>query len=446
MGVFLDKNLYLAVFLTVSLFFSVTDINAENQAEKGLSLDEAVSHALEYNLNLRKTRVDLEASEYAVKKSWSEVFPTISASAGVSTRSPLFTGESFVINDKTLNYSAGLGISLGLNAGIPYAIKNTLLVHQENLLRYEEACMQLSTQIIKKYYSLAAEKNNLAFLEGVLALAQKQYERSQTSFRNGLVRELSVIQSRLAYENARYSLSAANITYSNNMADFLAMLGMSQNEKIKLLDEIYIVKVSADAETLIRDYLSVRPDIARNIKEIERLEIASKQTAIQNKAPSLRLSMDWNTSKFDPFTDSLSASASLSIPIDSWIPGTSKSQAINRSKDSVEKAKLDLESAQETAKTLIRTLSALLRNSWDNILIARLSYETAEQSYRLTEDGFNNGIIESLVLDDARSNMANARQRVYQSELSYFNTILDLSAAINMDWKDLVKTFGVQGD
>jgi outer membrane protein len=440
----LDKNLFLAVFLTINFFLSVTDINALNPAEKGLSLDEAVSHALEYNLNLRKMRIDLEASGYAVSKSWSEIFPTISATARAGIDTPTFTGSGFEINDKTLSYSAALGISLGLNAGIPYAMKNTLLVHQENLLRYEEACTQLLIQITKKYYSLAAEKNNLVFLEEVLALAQRQYERSQISFRNGLVRELSVTQSRLAYENARYSLSAANITYSNSMAEFLAMLGMPQDEKLTLLDEISIVKISADAETFIKDYLSDRPDIARNVQEIERLENASKQLSLQNKAPSLDLSMTWSSSlKFDPFSERLSASANLRIPIDPWIPGTSRSQAVDRSKDSIEKAKFDLESTETSARTLIRTLTALLQNSWDSIIIARLSYEAAQLSYRLTEQGFNNGIIESLVLDDARSNMTSAKQRVYQSELAYFNMILDLSAAINMDWKNLVKTFGV---
>ncbi|MCL1960123.1 MAG: TolC family protein [Spirochaetes bacterium] len=444
----MDKNYFLTVFFTIGLFLSAANINALSQdtAEKELSLDEAVSHALEYNLNLKKMRVDLDASGYADSKSWSEVFPTINATARAGIDTPLFTGSGFEINDKTVGYSAGVGISLGLNAGVPYAMKNTHLVHQENLLRYEEACTQLSVQITKKYYSLAAEKNNLIFLEEVLNLAQKQYERSQISFRNGLVRELSVIQSRLAYENARYSLSAANIAYSNSMAEFLAMLGMPQGERITLLDKINIVKITADSETLIRDYLSARPDIARNMQEIERLENVSKQLSLQNKSPSLDLSMNWSSSKFNPFNEKFSASANLRIPIDSWIPGTTKSQTVDRSKDSIEKAKLDLESAETTAKTLIRTLTALLQNSWDSILIARLGYEAAELNYGLTEQGFNNGIIESLVLDDARNNMTSARQRLYQSELAYFNMILDLSAAINMDWKNLVKVFGVQGE
>jgi outer membrane protein TolC len=46
-------------------------------------------------------------------------------------------------------------------------------------------------------------------------------------------------------------------------------------------------------------------------------------------------------------------------------------------------------------------------------------------------------------LGDARNNMANARQRLMQAELSYFNMILDLSAALNIDWNFLIQTYGV---
>jgi hypothetical protein len=35
--------------------------------------------------------------------------------------------------------------------------------------------------------------------------------------------------------------------------------------------------------------------------------------------------------------------------------------------------------------------------------------------------------------------MVSARQRLLQSELSYFNMILDISAALNIGWKELMK-------
>jgi multidrug efflux system outer membrane protein len=359
---------------------------------------------------------------------------------------PLFSGDGFELKDNNLRNSAGIGISLGLNAGLPYLMNNIRLAHQTNLLKYEDARKQLSIQITKRFYSLIAEKNNLLLLEEVLNLAQRQFERNEISFRNGLVRELAVIQSRLAVENARYNLSAASTAYANNMGEFLALLGADNGDQAILLGEINITKINAGADELIGRYLPERPDITSAKREIERLENAERQAFFQSRAPSLSLSMDWSMSKFNPFTDSFGASARLSIPIDPWIPGTSKEQSGRRAADSIEKAKLDLSITEDSAKTQIRSLCALLANSWDSIVIARLGLEAAEIGYQLTDQGFRSGTIESLVLEDARNNMANARYRLLQTELSYFNMILDLSAAINMDWKNLIETFGVPSE
>ncbi|GBU27442.1 hypothetical protein R84B8_00972 [Treponema sp. R8-4-B8] len=408
-----------------------------------MGLEDAINLALENNLSLKKTEIDLAASGYSEKNLWSEIFPSISANASAGYRNNLL--GDVIPSGSGFNYSVGLGVSLGLNVGIPYTLKNIKLAHQGNILKYEDAKNQLSIQITKLFYSLVAEKNNLLLLEEIFNLAQRQYARSEVSFRNGLVGELSLIQSSLALENARYNLSAAKTAHRNNMSDFLALLGLSDDDII-LLGEVKIVKIEADPESLINEYLPKRPDIIRAYQEIERLTLVRKQTLLQAKAPSINLSVEWGSSNFDPFSDTLTATARLSIPIDPWIPGTAKDQSVSKASDAIEKAKLDLTSVENSAKTQIRSLCALLRNLWDSILIARQSLTAAQRSYQLTEQGFNNGTVESLTLQDARNNMANARQRLLQTELSYFNMILDLSAALNIDWKNLIQTYGVSSE
>jgi len=273
----------------------------------------------------------------------------------------------------------------------------------------------------------------------MLQLAQRQYEKDQVAFKNGLIGELALMQSRLGLENARYNLSAARSTYANRMGDFFSQLGIVPDGDTVLEGKIEIVKIEADAENLIREYLPRRPDIISRRQEIERLENTEKQINYSGKAPSLRLSTDWNSRKFDPFTDNLSGSATINIPIDPWIPGSSRNQSVRTAKLAVDKARLDLHSAEDAAAAQIRSLAANLRNSWDSIEIARLSLGVAERGYELTEQGFRNGTVESLKLEDARNNLINARQRLLQTELSYLNMILDISAALNISWKDLMK-------
>ena len=404
-----------------------------------ISLDEAIKQGLDNNLDLKKSLIDLSMTEYSARRAWFEVFPTISGTVGTSYSTSLFSGD-----EARLTNSAGLGINLTLNAGIPFTIKNIKLAYQTRLLSYEDARNQIELLITKNFYSLIADRDNLSSLDYILQLAQRQYERDQVAFNNGMVGELGLMQSRLGLENARYNLSAARSTYVNRIGDFLSLLGIANQNAARGFDitlegNFEITRVEADAEQLIREHLPRRPDIVGRRQEIERLENAEKQAALSARAPSLRLATEWNSRSFTPFADSLSGSATLSIPIDPWIPGTSRSQSVRTAKNAIEKARLDLQNSENAAAAQIRSLAASLHNSWDSIEIARLSLGVAERGYELSEQAFRNGTIDSLKLEDARNNLVNARQRLLQSELSYFNMILDISAALNINWKDLMK-------
>jgi multidrug efflux system outer membrane protein len=449
----------LYIFFTVLAAVLCLPAGAESSASsvregRVINLDEAVELALGNNLNLKKNLIDLAGAEYSADRLWSEVFPTISGSAGAQYASALFTGNGFEMNERNGSLRTGLGITLGLNAGTPFAMKNIKLAYQSNLLKYEDARNQLAIQITKNFFSLIAEQKNLGLLEDIRSLAERQYEKNRLAWENGLVGQLAVMQSRLSLENARYNLSAANTACAAGMGEFLALLGLPQNSGAHLEGSINIFRIDADAEELIREYLPKRPDMISRRQEIERLTNAEKLNSFSSRAPSISLSAQWSgqygysgqAAESPSFTDTLRGSATLNIPIDSWIPGTSKSQSIRNAKLSVDKAKLDLQIAEEAAVTQIRSLAANLRNSWDSIEIARLSLQTAERGYELTEQGFQNGTVESLVLEDARNNLASARQRLLQSELSYFNMTLDLSAALNTDWKELKQILGASGE
>jgi outer membrane protein TolC len=404
-----------------------------------LSLEDAVKQGLENNLNLKKSRIDLATAEYSANRLWAEVFPAINATLGTTYSSALFSGDGFQADRDAAGFNASFGITLGLNAGIPYAMKNIKLAYQTRLLNYADARNQLEIQITKNFYSLITDRDNLASLEYTLQLAQRQYERDDIAFRNGLIGELTLMQSRLGLENARYNLSAARSVYANRMGDFFSLLGITPDAETTLEGTIAITKVETDPEQLIREHLPQRPDIVSRRQEIERLENAEKQSALSAKAPSINLSAQWRSSNFDPFADTLSGSATLTIPIDPWIPGTGRNQSVQTAKRSVEKARLDLQSAEDAAAIQIRSLAENLRNSWDGIEIVRLSLSVAERGQELTEQGFRNDTVESLRLEDARNNMVNARQRLLQAELSYLNMVLDISAALNINWKELMQ-------
>jgi multidrug efflux system outer membrane protein len=401
-----------------------------------LSLDEAVRRGLEENIDLKKKLIDLSTAEYASKNLWAEFFPGISAGAGITYGTGLFGGDGFELDRSGLTLETSAGVSLTLTAGISQTMKIVKLAGQIRLLDYEDARRQLEIGVTRNFYTLIADRENLSHLEKNLELAERQLERDRIAFNNGLRGELAFLQSRLGVETAKYDLSNARTAHANGMGEFLALLGIPRDTPVLLEGKLDIHPIDAEPEALIREYLPKRPDILGQRQVIENLEYTEKQTALNARAPSLSLSARWS-GQLDPFTDRISGTASVSIPIDSWIPGTGRDQAVKSAGANIEKARLDLQDIEKGAAAQIRSLTARLRDSWASIEIARLSVEIAERTYELHEQGFQLGTVESLALEDTRNSLAEKRQQLLRSELSYQTMMLDLAAALNVDWKNL---------
>jgi outer membrane protein TolC len=424
--------------LLSKIFFFAAFFPVFAQEETRLTVDQAVELAVRQSVSLRKSAVDLESASYAAEHLWAEFFPSISASAGVSYGTNLFTNKGFIVDKNNFGYSFSTGISLTLNAGLPSALKIIGLAYQTQLLTYEDAKRRLAIQVKKAFYSLIAEKQNTALLQETFDLAQKQREKSRIAFRNGLVGERSDLQSELAVENARLNLAKAETGYASRLRAFLALLDMEKNEKknIELIGEIAVSRITVDPDALIEKYLAKRPDMVKQKQTIERLSLSKKQQALSKRAPSVSASARWSASasgNSNSFTDTIRGELSVSVPLDPWIPGTKTHQALRSADAELEKATLDLKNLEKDAENEIRNLAENLDNLWKTIEMSRMQVRLAERAYRLTEQGFQQGAVEFLTLEDARASLESAKQQLLSGELAYKTGILDLEAAVNAD-------------
>jgi multidrug efflux system outer membrane protein len=324
-------------------------------------------------------------------------------------------------------------------------MKNIELAYRSQLLSYENASRQLEIQVTKNFFSLITMNANIAYMEQSLELAAQKMNSDRIARQNGLLNELAWLNSQLSVQTARYNLSNAQVSYQNSLREFLALLGMDAASDVVLDGAIEIAPVDLDPERLILEYLPKRPDIMAQRQTIERLELARDITTLDRRAPSLSLSTTWQGGPGSgglnaPFTDSLSGRLTLSIPIDSWIPGTRQNQNIRFADANLEKAHLDLQNTETQAKTQIRSLISNLHSIWENLEIARMRVEIAQATVAATEEGFRRGTVEFRELEDRRNDLSDSRQRLLQGEYSYQSLFLDLAAALNVDWRTLMRS------
>ena len=414
-----------------------------------LSMEEAAARALDQSINLRKSAIDLAQTEYAADHLWSEIFPGFSLSAGLTflPSTPLFTDPHFNYNTDALSYSLNFGLSFSLNASVRSSMKRIELAYRAQLLSYENASKQLEIQVIRNYLYLITRKENIVYMEESLRLAEQNLEKDRIARENGFLSELAWLNSQLSLETARYNLSYANANYQNALGEFLSLLAMDTETGIVFEENPGITPVDFDPERLILEYLPKRPDIIARRQAIERLELTRSVTALTARSPALDLSASWrggspsNNSKGlgARFSDSVSGSLTLRIPVDSWIPGTRQNQTVRNAGAEVEKARLDLLETETSAKNQIRALVSNLRNTWGNLEIARMRVSVAVRTIEAAEAGFRNGTVEFRDLEGYRKDLSDARQRLLEGEYGYQSMLLDLAVALNLDWRTLIR-------
>jgi multidrug efflux system outer membrane protein len=322
-------------------------------------------------------------------------------------------------------------------------MKAVELAYRSQLLSYESARTQLAVETAQSFYRLIRDRRNLENLQNLRDLAVRHFEQNRTGFNNGIVSQVVFLQSQLRAEEARLSLSRAEAAYTSGLGAFLVSLGLDQYLDVSLRGEIAIERLEVDPERLIAEYLPKRPDLLSRRQEIERLDLLSRTNALDARFPvTLSLSAGlgqagsglpggWDT------TMPLSGSLRVSIPLNPWIPGTTANQALRAARTEAETARLNLQEAENQARLTVRTLTEELRTSWAVIEIARLRLEIAERAYSLSEQGYRSGTVDSLSLAESRNSMAQARQDLLSGEYDYLSMILQLSAALNLDWNEL---------
>jgi multidrug efflux system outer membrane protein len=410
-----------------------------------LSLEEAVQRALDQSIHLQRQAIDLGLAEYSANRLWSEIFPSFSLGMGINVLppTPLFTSPGFRYDSDALRYSINLGLSLSLNPSLRASMDRIELAFRRQLLSYEDARNQLEIRVTKDFLRLITLQDNITHMEENLEFATQTMENNRIAWQTGHLNELTWLNSQFSVQTALYELNGARGTYQTALWGFLALLGMDAEADIILTGTVDIVQIAYHAEQLIFRYLAGRPDIISQRQAIEMLELTRTVTTLGSRAPTLTFSGGWggNTSlnSSAPFADNLSASVTLNIPVDSWIPGTRQSQNIRSANADLEKARLDLQNIQTQAKTEIRSLVSNLNNTWESLEIARLRVDIAQRTVDAADEAFRNGAVAFQELEDRRRDLSNARQRLLQGELHYQNLLLDLAAALNMEWRILTR-------
>lgn len=423
--------------LAVALLFLCAGFGPAGLAhagERSLSLSEAVAMALENNPSVRQERIALDAADRDARTVWNKFLPGINLSGSIRKAHDLPNASSpLPAAGPEMSLSAGL--SLSLNAGIPEAIRQTLIARDAAALSLARAESALTASVSKAYYSLIADGAGLEASVESLKLAQALADQTEKNYRNGLASELDALQARYAAAVAQQELLVKRQAFGVSSRNFNALAGLELDERVIPSDTIEPDLAPVAKPPVLDRWIEGRNDVASARLALEKARSADLAAAINRFGPTLSLSEQTSVSGLqDGFSlpETATFTLSVSLPLDGYIPGSRGEAATRQSRAAAEVAALALEKARLAARQEIETLFANLEQLREGIALKRMNEEVAARAYDLSGQGYASGLVTQTALDDARTRLLSARLAVLSAENSYQAALIDLAAALNV--------------
>ncbi len=393
-----------------------------------LSIDDAVNLAVEGNLSLKQSQVELNAARRANNFSWNSISPNISA--GVS-----FTDN--LLNDVTsLSLSGSVGINL--TPSLYTTIRNAALSYEQSELTYEKALRTIELNVRKAYYKILYDIENVNLKQRNLETAKRQYNSNRTKYNSGSLSRLDVLSAQVNYQNAEVSLQEAKNLYESDLVNLRQTLGLALDQEITLTGSL--ADILSIKEITLEGIEIVSSNIQSLTIQLETARNALLATRFSAWGPTFSARYNYNASvtnkKYDnPGTLTLSAN----IPLDGYLPWSTGAQSIQKQKDTIKKLQLQIDDAKTSYDISVNNYLTQINQYMELIKLRQANIEVAQQSYDMTLDAYNRGVKDIMSLQNSADNLNQAKVNLMSQAYTLICSILDLENTVGVPFGSLGK-------
>jgi len=460
----MKKTIIIALLLFVSI--------AQAQQKKW-TLKECVLHALENNISVKQSLLDLEDADIDKLTAVGNFLPSISASAGLSEN----TGLSF--NPITNNAETTTFLSANGNINVGYTLfdglRNIRTVQRAEIsklasqYRLEKMKDDISLFVANGYLQVILNKANLEVLKSQNAVTQEQIERTEQLVEAGSLPRGDLLEIQATDANEKQSIVNAENQVKISLISLAQLLLIKDYENFDVEDEGYDIVddgiSSMSADEIINEAKETRSEI--KIAE-SNVALAEKdlQIAKGSYLPTLSAFFGYNTrysntksfiQEVDPdnptvvqqigtvqstgeavvgefpntltqevgaapffdqlyLNDGISYGLSLNIPI---LNGFAIKGNVQRNKINLERTKYLLEQAELDLESSVYQAHVDAKGAYKSYEAAKLALESQQLAYDYAKERYDVGLTNAFDFSQSKQRFDNAKIQLNQAKYDY---------------------------
>ncbi|CAM2807701.1 TolC family protein [Flavobacterium frigoris] len=438
----MSNKIYFSLILL--LLYSLTS----NAQTKKWTLKECVNYALEHNISIKQTELDIKTSTIDKRGAIGSFLPSLNANAShswnIGLNQDITTG--LLQNQTTQFTSAGANVGIDIYKGL----QNQNSLRRANLsivgAKYQLVKMQedIALNVANAFLQVLFNKENLKVQVDQRSINEKQLVRSQELVNAGTIPkgDLLDVKATLASDNQKV------ITAENSL--LISKLSLAQLLQLDSFQDFDVVDdtEAKDVNSILLQTPTAIYDKAKEQRtELKiaqtNLEIAEKSVAIAKGGllPTLigfynfntRISyadvaLRDNTGKvigtqapppfFTQFGDNKGQSfgAQLSIPV---FNGFSARNNVERSKVNLEKSKIAVEQQSLDLQRNVYTAFTDAKGALNAHESSIVALESRQEAYYYAKEKFDVGLMNSFDLNQSQTLLSNAQSDVLRTKYDY---------------------------
>lgn len=423
------------------LFFFV--INAAAQpAMEPLTVEEAISIALEKNFGLRAAKNNMTIAQNSATKANAGMGPTLDATGGFTynlsnyNNLTIFAGQSGEFAIKT-NGAESTNINLGLNAAYVlfdgYRARNTFekLQLNERLAetQYRVNVENMLLQIVNAYYDVVRLQEQLKIDNEAINISKERLRRAAVRAEFGGTNQLEVLNTKVNLDTDSLNIISSKISLDNAMRNLNLTMGEELTKKYQVETTVNINRNLVYEEL---EALMLKNSAALELsKQNELVSELDHKLAKAGNYPRVSANANYGYNRQDNEVGqllnatNLGLSGGLTVNYSIFDGGRRKIQQKNALLNK-ETAKIQTEEAVQNLKGSLQNAYDAYRNNLNILQIQEQALITAQENFRRTEESLKLGQSNTTQFREAQINLIQTQLRINQAQYNCKRAELEL--------------------
>ena len=424
-----------------------------------LTLDDAITLAEQNAFSLKTAASNVEIAHQRVTQSQGALGPQLSANlsysqilghsnfsgasgvtgvttgttggtAGTTGSTGLSSVSTFV---NTQDGNASLSLPIDISGNLRHGVRAARAAYQASRSTFAEADNDLRLSVRQSYFQILEDKAQISVAQDALSNAQATLKNAQEKLAAGTLARYDVLQ----YETQLSQAESDLLTDQNNLdtakESFNNVLARPIDTAFDVADVNTLPPVPTDADALVTQAISSRPDVQADLANIKSLDETRRATEA-TMDPSLAVGLN-HTRIFFPggtateFQES-TAFANLTIPI--WDSGITRAK-VKEARQNVVQAQIALNQLKLSISLEVRQDLSNLDSASAKLHVAQKQVEQAQEQYRLAVVRANAGEGITLDVTNAQAQLTTARTGLVNARYAYLIAYAELQKAIDQD-------------